>query len=117
MKKIVLVLMLGLAFTFANAQNAKVKKDKKVKKTTVEVIDLQKSITDNISKNYPGYTAINAFKLDKKGSISYQVAVKKDTNNVDLYYSKNGVFLSKEKSAVIEVPTKAKKKTKVKKTS
>ena len=103
MKKIVLVLVLGLAVMFANAQTNKAKKPEKVKKTTVKVAELEKPITDNITKDYPGYKTIEAFKLDKKGSISYQVVVKKDTSEQNLFYSKNGVFLRKEKA----VATKA----------
>ena len=113
-----------MAITFVNAQNTKVtttNDSKKVttandskkattandskkttavndtKKTTLKVTELQKSITDNIAKDYPGYKAIEAYKLDKKGSISFEVLVSKDTSNINLFYSKNGVFLRKEK--------------------
>jgi len=109
MKKIVLVLVLGLAVMFANAQTNKAKKPEKVKKTTVKVAELEKPITDNITKDYPGYKTIEAFKLDKKGSISYQVVVKKDTSEQNLFYSKNGVFLRKEKAAPSkQTPTQTK---------
>ena len=108
MKKIVLVLILGLSIAFVNAQNKKTAKPVKVKKTTVKVAELQKPITDNITKDFPGYKALEAYKLDAKGSISYQVEVKKDTSDINLFYSKNGVFLRKEKALKNAAPANTK---------
>ena len=116
MKKIVLIFILGLAITFANAQAVKVKKTKSLKIKTVKIDKLQKDITDNILKDYFGYSTLKAYKLDNNGSISYKVLVKKDTSDINLFYSKNGFFLRKEKPDISElVPVKTKKPKKDKK--
>lgn len=97
MKKSILLLATILAFTITNAQQ----------KTSMKVEELQKAITKHIKKNYVGYKTIEAYKVDTKGIISYEVIVEKTTNKLDLYYDNDGKFLRKE----VEKKTKTVPKT------
>ena len=81
-----LALVLTLIFGISVLANAQVK-------TAVKTSDLQKSITDNITKDYAGYTIKNAYKVDHNKMISYQVDVVKDNKVVCLSYDNNGKFL------------------------
>jgi hypothetical protein len=111
MKKIALFLVLGMAVTFANAQDKKTTTTTtktttttavQNNKTTMKVAELQKAITDNILKTYPGYKTLEAYKLDNSGADAFEVVIEKATSKLDLFYDKDGKFLKKE------VPVKAK---------
>lgn len=64
-------------------------------RTPVKVADLQKSITDNIAKDYAGFTVKDATKIVDKNVISYEVIVAKGTTQETLLYDKDGKFLKK----------------------
>ncbi|NTW33711.1 MAG: hypothetical protein HGB12_14005 [Bacteroidetes bacterium] len=111
MKKIVLVLIIASSFTFANAQSNKAtsitsatvsnKTAAQVAqptKTAINVTELQKSITDNIAKDYVGYKTIEAYKYDN-GAIAYEAVVEKDAKKVYLYYERNGILIHKKDQA------------------
>jgi len=103
-KRITLILALVFGVSaFANAQNKST-----TTKTVVKIADLQKSITDNIAKDYAGYTIKDAYKIDKNKVITYYVNVVKDTKTLKLSYDSTGKFLK----AVEQKPkTNHKKKT------
>jgi len=71
-------------------------------KTAIKTADLQKSITDQIAKDYAGYAIKDAFKVDHNKVITYQVDVMKDNKTMCLAYNNNGKFLK-----VIEPKAKA----------
>lgn len=64
-------------------------------KTPVKVADLQKSITDNIAKDYIGFTIKEASKVIENNVITYDVVVVKGTTQETLCYDNTGKFLKK----------------------
>ena len=65
---------------------------------TVRVADLPKSITDNISKEYPGFIIKDASSVSGKSGLNYEVNVSKGTDNETLLYDNTGKFLKKWES-------------------
>jgi uncharacterized membrane protein len=95
MKKVVLafmVLMMSVMVINAQATNTTVTKAKSVK-TTIKVSDLPKSITDNIAKDYAGYTIKEATTHTKENVVTYHVVVVKGTTTETLVYDKDGKFV------------------------
>jgi hypothetical protein len=124
MKKIVLLLALGIAITFANAQTGKSTTAPTNKnatttttqnKTSMKVADLQKAITDDILKSYPGYKTLEAFKLENKGVETFEVVIEKSTDKSKLFYDTDGKFL--RKAAMSKTGTKVIPATTTKSTS
>ena len=64
-------------------------------KTPVKIADLQKSITDNIAKDYIGFTIKEASKVVENNVITYNVVVVKGTTQETLCYDNTGKFLKK----------------------
>jgi hypothetical protein len=122
MKRIVLIMILGAAITFANAQATKTTSTNKTinsKSTTtattkattsksktqspsesgksmIQTSELQKAITENISKDYPDYKLLQAYKLSSNNNTTYEIVVAKGNAKEDLFYNKDGKFLKKE---------------------
>ena len=96
MKKVFIVIVLIMAVLAVNAQATKttVTKEKSVR-TAVMVADLQKPITDNIAKDYVGYTIKEAASVTKNNIVTYHVVIVKDTTTMTLVYDKDGVFVKK----------------------
>lgn len=66
MKKVLLVLVLMMSVLVINGQATKTTETKaKSIHTTIKVADLQKAITDNIAKDYAGFTIKEATRLQK----------------------------------------------------
>jgi hypothetical protein len=86
MKRIALVLFLGMAVVFANAQT----------KTSVKTEDLPKAITDNTAKDFKDFKLERAFKVDTKGVITYQLMMKNDKQFLILTYDAAGKFMKKD---------------------
>ena len=84
MKKLLSVIVLVMSAVIANAQRIPVK-----------VADLQESITDNIAKDYVGYTIKNATKVVEKNVVTFDVVVVKGTKQETLRYDNTGKFLKK----------------------
>jgi hypothetical protein len=108
MKKISLLIVMVLCVFAVNAQT----------RTAVKIADLPKAITDNITAQHPGYRALDAFKVDNKGVMSYEVLVKKADSEMNLIYDKDGKFIKMEpKKMAINTPAKKEppKKTPAKK--
>ena len=85
-----------MAVLVVNAQATKtpVVKEKPLR-AVVMVGDLQKTITDNITKDYVGFTVKEAFSLTEKDIVTYEVVIVKGTVTEKLIYDKNGVFIKK----------------------
>jgi hypothetical protein len=64
-------------------------------KTPVKVTDLQKAITDNIAKDYVGFTIKEATKVVEKTDTTFNVVVVKGTTQETLCYDSKGKFLKK----------------------
>ena len=103
MKKVLFVLVLIMAVLVVNAQTKTTVTNAKSTRTTVKVSDLQKAITDNIAKNYVGFTIKEATSVTSKNAITYDVVIVKGTTTETLVYDKNGRFVKK-------IPKTAKKK-------
>ena len=103
MKKVLFVLVLIMAVLVVNAQTKTTVTNAKSTRTTVKVSDLQKAITDNITKNYVGFTIKEATSVTSKNAVTYDVVIVKGTTTETLVYDKNGRFVKK-------IPKTAKKK-------
>ena len=81
----------------------------------MSVDDLSKTITKQIAKSYAGYKTLEAYKIDTKGVITYEVIVEKAPTKLDLYYDADGKFLRKDMEkkdpGTKAAPTKAAPKT------
>ncbi len=91
-----MVLVLIMAVVAVNAQAAKttVVKEKPVR-AVVMVADLQQAITDNIAKDFVGYTIKEAASVTLKDVVTYEVVVTKGIATETLVYDKDGKFLKK----------------------
>jgi hypothetical protein len=96
MKKVLFVLVLVLSVLVVNAQATKttVTHAKSIR-TTVKVADLQKAITDNVAKDYAGFTIKDATSVTANNAVSYEVRVVKGTTTETLVYDKDGMFVKK----------------------
>jgi hypothetical protein len=84
MKKLMFVLVLLIAGLAVEAQ-----------RTPVKVTDLQKSITDNIAKDYTGFIIKDAVKVVENNAVKYEVAIAKGATSETLVFDKDGKFLNK----------------------
>jgi len=62
-------------------------------RTPVKVVELQKAITDNVAKDYVGFTIKEATKVVENNIVTYEVVVAKGTTQETLLYDKVGKFL------------------------
>lgn len=96
MKKVLFVMVLMMSVLVVSAQTTKTTTtNAKSTKTTVKVADLQKNITDNIAKDYPGYTIKEATSVTANNSVTYDVVVMKGSMTETLVYDKDGMFVKK----------------------
>jgi hypothetical protein len=119
MKKLMLVLALGLAVVMVNAQDTTKKKSStpakpatqnNVKRTPVKTSDLLKPISEDIDANYKDYKIMNALKAVKGDVTTYEVNIQKgaDTKTkIKLIYDADGKFLEKKVPPVKPAPVKA----------
>jgi hypothetical protein len=84
MKKLMFVMVLVMTALVVNAQ-----------RTPVKVADLQKSITDNITKNYAGFIIKDATKVAENNVVKFEVAITKGSTSETLIFDKDGKFLNK----------------------
>ena len=83
MKKLVIVLVLVMTAVTGNQQ-----------RVAVKTSDLQKSITDRITKDYPGYFISNADHVVANNVTTFEVVITKSYNSVTLAFDKDGKFLN-----------------------
>ena len=94
MKKALSVLVLFLAVLVVSAQTTTTTNAKQ-SKVSVKVAELQKSITDNVAKDFPGFTVKEAFSVTKGTDVTYEVVIVKGTVVETLVYDKEGKFVKK----------------------
>jgi hypothetical protein len=102
MKKVLFVLVLFMAVLAVNAQATQtpqapqnvVTKEKPLH-AVIMVTDLQKAITDNIAKDYVGYTIKEATSVTDKNVVTYEVIIVKGTAIETLVYDNDGAFVKK----------------------
>ncbi len=68
--------------------------DKSIR-TAIKVSDLQKVITDNVARDYVGFTIKEATSVSLESVITYEVVVVKGTISETLVYDKDGNFVQK----------------------
>jgi len=98
MKKLLFIMALLMGALVVNAQ-----------RTPVSVVELQKTITDNVVKDYAGFTIKEATKVVENNIVSYEVVVVKGTTGGTilcdtLLYDVDGKFLKKvtEKAGTVK---------------
>ena len=65
-------------------------------KTELQASELQKPIKEHIEKNFNGFTIGKIFKVDTKGTITFDICVNKGNTHEKLIFDKDGKFLKKE---------------------
>jgi hypothetical protein len=101
MKKAALFLVLAFMFGMINAQT----------KVEIKPKDLLKAITDNIAKDYVGFTIDKAYKVTKDKVMSYEVIIMKGSEHHKLFYDAAGKFTQKELITAEKPKTKTEPKT------
>jgi len=110
MKRVLLVLVLIMAVLVVNAQATKTTvTNAKSTRTTVKVAELQKAITDNIAKDYVGYTIKEATSITANNTVTYDVVIVKGTTTETLVYDKDGAFVKKLPQNAVKHHTTKKK--------
>jgi curli biogenesis system outer membrane secretion channel CsgG len=95
MKKVLFVLVLIMAVLVVNAQTKATTTQAKPTTTVVKIADLPKAITDNVAKDYAGFTIKDATCTNTNNVISYDVVIVKGTTTETLVYDKDGKFVKK----------------------
>jgi len=98
MKKLLFIVALMMGALVVNAQ-----------RTPVKVVELQKAITDNVAKDYVGFTIKEATKVVENNIVTYEVVVAKGTTQETLLYDIDGKFL---KNLTLKADTVKKKEVK-----
>ena len=86
MKKFLLLCLFSVMASVVMAQT----------KTEVKDSDLQKPIVEYMTKNCLGCKIDKAFKVDSKGTITYDLCVSKGRERSKISFDKDGKFLLKE---------------------
>jgi hypothetical protein len=86
MKKVVLFIAMVMGVSALNAQT----------RTSIKLTDLPKAITENIASGHQGWTALEAFKINTKNVLTYEVIVKKAESEMNLIYNMDGKYLRME---------------------
>jgi hypothetical protein len=84
MKRLLVIMVLVMTVVAANAQ-----------RTPVKVADLQKTIIDNVAKDYAGFTIKEATKVVTNNVVTYEILIVKGTDKETFLYDKDGKFLKK----------------------
>ena len=100
MKKLAIITAFMVAVLTVNAQ---------VSHVTVKASDLPKAITENIAKNYTGFTIKEANKVTENNVVSYNVLINKGTTSETLVYDKDGKYLRKMTQPTASTPAPASK--------
>lgn len=110
MKKVFFILIMVMSVLALNGQTGKTSGTKaKATHTVVNVADLQKSITDNIAKDYAGFTIKEASSVTANNVETYNVIITKGGTTETLVYDKNGKFEKKLGSPTAQHHTSKKK--------
>src|SRR5450759_4698414 len=96
MKRIFFVLVLMMSVVVISAQTTKTTATTtKSTHAVVKVDDLQKPITDNVAKDYAGFTIKDASSITANNVVTYHVVVVKGSDTETLVYDKDGMFVRK----------------------
>jgi hypothetical protein len=106
MKKLSFLLVMVMAFTFANSQ-AQMPPKAKASSTPVKVTDLPKAIIDNVAKDFAGFTIKDAKMVESNGVSQYDVIIVKGSTTETLIYDKTGKFIKKSESSSMSNNKKA----------
>lgn len=104
----VLVLMMSVVVISAQTSKTSTATSKSAN-TTIKVADLQKPITDNIAKDYAGFTIKEASSVTSNNVLTYHVVVVKGSDTETLVYDKDGVFVKKLPKTTVKHHTAKKK--------
>jgi hypothetical protein len=86
MKKAALFMIIALTISvFANAQT----------RVEIKSADLPKAITENLTKDFNGFTLHKAFKVTTNNQSTFELIVVKGTDREKLEYSSAGAFVKK----------------------
>ncbi|HVN57241.1 MAG TPA: hypothetical protein VMT63_02990 [Bacteroidales bacterium] len=85
MKKVLLLAVLFMSAMIINAQT----------RTVVKTADLPKALTENVAKDYAGFTIKEATKVVTNNVVTFEVVVVKGTTTDTLVYDKDGKFVKK----------------------
>lgn len=64
-------------------------------RTPVKPADLLKPITDNVAKDYAGYSIKEATSVKTNNAVTYEVVLFKGVESITLVYDKDGNFVKK----------------------
>ena len=103
MKKLlfITVLLMGVLVVNAQMDTTKVKSTtttmstQQAVRTPVKPADLLKPITDNVAKDYAGYSIKEATSVKTNNAVTYEVVLFKGVESITLVYDKEGNFLKK----------------------
>jgi len=103
MKKLlfVMVFLMGILVVNAQMDTTKVLSSKttvttqQAVKTPVKPADLLKPITDNVAKDYAGYSIKEATSVKLNSTVTYEVVLFKGVESITLVYDKDGNFVKK----------------------
>jgi len=95
MKKVLFVLVFIMAALVVNAQTQATTTQVKDTVTVVKIADLPKTITDNVAKDYAGFTIKDATSTVTNNVLTYDVVIVNGTATETLVYDKDGKFVKK----------------------
>jgi len=95
MKKLLFFLVLIMAGLVVNSQTKTTTTQVKPTVTVVKIADLSKAITDNVAKDYAGFTIKGATCTNTNNVVTYEVTIVKGTTTETLVYDKDGKFIKK----------------------
>lgn len=103
MKKVLFVMVFLMGVLVVNAQMDTTKtmstkstmSTQQAVRTPVKPADLLKPITDNVAKDYAGYSVKEATSVKANNTVTYEVVLFKGVESITLVYDKDGNFLKK----------------------
>jgi hypothetical protein len=102
MKKLLFVMVFLMGVLVVNAQMDTTKVTSKTtmtaqqpERTPVKPADLLKPITDNVAKDYAGYSIKEATSVKLNTTVTYEVVLYKGVESITLVYDKDGNFVKK----------------------
>jgi hypothetical protein len=95
MKKVLFVLSFIMAALVVNAQTQDTTIQVKPTITVVKTADLSQAITNNVAKDYAGFTIKDATCTNTNNVLTYDVVIVNGTATETLVYDKDGKFIKK----------------------
>jgi hypothetical protein len=93
MKKVIFVMVLLMGALVINAQAKSTTTESQSTRISIKVADLPKALTDNVAKDYAGFTIKEATSVTKNSIMTYHVVIVKGTATETLVYDKDGKFV------------------------